>query len=320
MVVPRRLRDDAGRNHQSARRWRARRHATGPVPPRTPHAPPSRPRTPRSSSPPPETVREEPRPWARGEEAGPDNRLGDVIEKLKAAGTAILLTTHRLDEVERLCGRVAILVAGKIVARAPPREIRRQVSGLSRRVLHEVSYPVGKFAAALSDALTCELRRSGRLIHLGRRVEEKRRGDRRLIAAHFGVRPARAAMSALSPPAARALRRLGPRPGRCPVRLRRRSRARDGGGVRAVHGVRVDHWRQPRLPRSGPGAREFHNRPAETVRNDARRDERMGAEQQHHHHRPPRPRQVFETASGARLVPRVLDKRSRRRRWCPART
>ncbi len=43
--------------------------------------------------------------------------------------TAILLTTHDLDEAEKLAGRILILVGGVIVADGTPAELARQVSG-----------------------------------------------------------------------------------------------------------------------------------------------------------------------------------------------
>jgi ABC-2 type transport system ATP-binding protein len=52
--------------------------------------------------------------------------LWDVVRAERDRGATVLLTTHYLDEAERLCDRVAILEAGQIVALAPPRELVRQ--------------------------------------------------------------------------------------------------------------------------------------------------------------------------------------------------
>ncbi len=44
-----------------------------------------------------------------------------TIEQLKQDGVTILLVSHAMEEVERLCGRVALLDAGRIVALDTPR-------------------------------------------------------------------------------------------------------------------------------------------------------------------------------------------------------
>src|SRR5690349_22003801 len=43
--------------------------------------------------------------------------------KSSSAGRTILLTTHYMDEAERLCERVAIMDHGKIIAQGSPREL-----------------------------------------------------------------------------------------------------------------------------------------------------------------------------------------------------
>ena len=50
-------------------------------------------------------------------------QLWDLIEEFKKAGRTILLTTHYMDEAERLCERVAIMDHGKIIALGSPREL-----------------------------------------------------------------------------------------------------------------------------------------------------------------------------------------------------
>ncbi|QIM15698.1 ABC transporter ATP-binding protein [Leucobacter insecticola] len=47
----------------------------------------------------------------------------DMLRGLTAAGTAILLTTHYLDEAAQLADRVGVLAGGRIVAEAPPAEL-----------------------------------------------------------------------------------------------------------------------------------------------------------------------------------------------------
>jgi ABC-2 type transport system ATP-binding protein len=50
-------------------------------------------------------------------------QLWELIEGFKAAGRSILLTTHYMDEAERLCDRVAIVDHGRVIALGAPREL-----------------------------------------------------------------------------------------------------------------------------------------------------------------------------------------------------
>ena len=49
----------------------------------------------------------------------------NLLLELKRRGVAVLLNSHLLSEVERVCDRVAILVGGRIVARGSPGELAR---------------------------------------------------------------------------------------------------------------------------------------------------------------------------------------------------
>jgi ABC-2 type transport system ATP-binding protein len=50
-------------------------------------------------------------------------QLWEVIEGFKASGRSILLTTHYMEEAERLCERVAIVDHGRVIALGTPREL-----------------------------------------------------------------------------------------------------------------------------------------------------------------------------------------------------
>lgn len=56
-------------------------------------------------------------------------RLRGDIRKCCQAGTAVLLTTHDLDEAEELCDRVAFLVQGKIAAQGKPNLLCEEILG-----------------------------------------------------------------------------------------------------------------------------------------------------------------------------------------------
>jgi ABC-2 type transport system ATP-binding protein len=50
-------------------------------------------------------------------------QLWELIEGFRAGGRSILLTTHYMEEAERLCDRVAIIDHGRVIAEGTPREL-----------------------------------------------------------------------------------------------------------------------------------------------------------------------------------------------------
>ncbi|MEJ2111750.1 MAG: ABC transporter ATP-binding protein [Acidobacteriota bacterium] len=69
--------------------------------------------------------------------------LWDIIRKFRSEGKAVLLTTHYMDEAERLCDRVAIMDHGKIIAMGSPAEL---ISGLGGE--HIVEFSLAEEAGA----------------------------------------------------------------------------------------------------------------------------------------------------------------------------
>ena len=55
--------------------------------------------------------------------------LWDLVDELKQAGRTIILTTHYMDEAERLCDRVAILDHGRVIAQGTPKQLIATVGG-----------------------------------------------------------------------------------------------------------------------------------------------------------------------------------------------
>ncbi len=49
--------------------------------------------------------------------------LWDLVEDLKSAGRTIILTTHYMDEAERLCDRVAVMDHGRVISLGTPAEL-----------------------------------------------------------------------------------------------------------------------------------------------------------------------------------------------------
>jgi ABC-2 type transport system ATP-binding protein len=59
--------------------------------------------------------------------------MWDLVESLRAGGTTIVLTTHYMDEAERLADRIAVIADGEIVATGTPRSLR-DVTGMATEI------------------------------------------------------------------------------------------------------------------------------------------------------------------------------------------
>lgn len=60
----------------------------------------------------------------------------DIIEELRHEKKTIVLTTHYIEEAERLCDRVAIVDHGKVIAMGTPRELKSHSAGKTRIEVH----------------------------------------------------------------------------------------------------------------------------------------------------------------------------------------
>ena len=84
--------------------------------------------------------------------------LWNRVRELRRAGTTVLLTTHYMEEAERLCDALLVMDQGKVVARGSPRELIREV--LAPETL-EVELPAGRHAAVLGSLSGVRALRSG---------------------------------------------------------------------------------------------------------------------------------------------------------------
>jgi ABC-2 type transport system ATP-binding protein len=73
-------------------------------------------------------------------------QLWEIVHKFQARGGTVLLTTHYMDEAERLCDRLVIVDHGKIIAEGTPQQL---VEGLGASHVIE-------FMAANYEALPVE--------------------------------------------------------------------------------------------------------------------------------------------------------------------
>ena len=84
--------------------------------------------------------------------------LWAFIRKLNGDGHTVILTTHYLEEAEALCGRIAMLKAGRVVALDTKQALLSRYSGLTVRLVASDIPP------SWHDRL---LRRTGDVWHLG---------------------------------------------------------------------------------------------------------------------------------------------------------
>jgi ABC-2 type transport system ATP-binding protein len=119
----------------------------------------------------------------------------ELVEETRSAGSAVILTTHQMDEAEQLCGRIAVLDHGRLLGLGTPAElVERHAPGCTVRFIADAGAPLdlvapgctvqplgdGRRAVAI-DAEAAEqtlerllsARAAGRLRVAGLRVEQK---------------------------------------------------------------------------------------------------------------------------------------------------
>ena len=79
--------------------------------------------------------------------------IRQLIADLNTGGTTVFLTTHYIEEAERLCQRIAFIVEGRIVRTDTVEDLMQQTQG--RNV---VQFAVAENAARLSEAIAAEFR------------------------------------------------------------------------------------------------------------------------------------------------------------------
>jgi len=77
----------------------------------------------------------------------------DIIEELKRGRKTVLLTTHYIEEAERLCDRVAVVDHGRVIAMGTPRELKQKSAGTTR-IEVRLTRPLADGAMARLDGVT----------------------------------------------------------------------------------------------------------------------------------------------------------------------
>ena len=85
------------------------------------------------------------------------NHIFEMIEKLHGEGTAIIYTTHYMEEAERLCDRVAIVDHGRIIALGTNEELVQNAFASRSQVL-------ARFAGSADGVSAWVEQRGGRLV------------------------------------------------------------------------------------------------------------------------------------------------------------
>jgi ABC-2 type transport system ATP-binding protein len=77
-------------------------------------------------------------------------QLWELIAGFKTRGRTVILTTHYMEEAERLCDRVAVVDHGKVIALGAPREL---IASLGADQVIELSFPEGVNATEVCRAV-----------------------------------------------------------------------------------------------------------------------------------------------------------------------
>ncbi len=116
-----------------------------------------------------------------------------MLVRLNEQGTTVFLTTHYIEEAQRLCHRVAFIVAGKIVRDAPLKQLLQEVGEES-----SLQFVVGGEATSAADILTAaypdhvvSAGGDGQILLRGERLDDLTPAVRVLHDAGFAVREAR---------------------------------------------------------------------------------------------------------------------------------
>ena len=98
--------------------------------------------------------------------------LWEILQKLRERGLTLVLTTHYMDEAERLCDRLVVMDHGVIIKEGAPQELIAEIVGAE---VLELDLPAAReqmLLAAVGDAAEGHERASNRFLLYGPDAEE----------------------------------------------------------------------------------------------------------------------------------------------------
>jgi len=96
--------------------------------------------------------------------------LWEILRDLHKRGRTIVMTTHYMDEADRLCDRLAIIDRGKLLALDTPRKLKSKAPGgtLIELVLDGDAAPAGEMAASIDGISRVEAKDGLLRVHSSR--------------------------------------------------------------------------------------------------------------------------------------------------------
>jgi len=89
----------------------------------------------------------------------------EIISELKREKKTILLTTHYIEEAEKLCDHVAIVDQGRVIAQGTPRELKQRSAGTTRIELRLVRPEPDEALSRLEGVSDCRVADGAYVIH-----------------------------------------------------------------------------------------------------------------------------------------------------------